>query len=168
MRESFPPSSGSFTTCEACPPPITSGRSSASSLCWSASEGSKYRRPPRSLIEVAICDLNAAFSVSLNRNMKSAGKRARLRFTCSLKRFVVTPYSAARSASITTLWPRTTRICRAINGRAGFDRSCYFGSAGGCSVSSAIATFRHALTRSLTMRSSMFRSPSYSPKFRSS
>jgi hypothetical protein len=40
----------------------------------------------------------SAFSLAVNTNMKSLGKRWRLRFTCSLSRFVVTPYNRARSA----------------------------------------------------------------------
>jgi hypothetical protein len=46
--------------------------------------------------------------------MKSGGKRPRFRFTCSLKRFVGTPYRAARSLSSNTLWPRSIRIDRAM------------------------------------------------------
>jgi hypothetical protein len=42
--------------------------------------------------------------------MKSAGKRSRLRLICSLKRLVGTPYSAAKSASSSTFWPRSSRM----------------------------------------------------------
>ncbi len=42
--------------------------------------------------------------------MKSIGKRSALRRTCSLSRFAVTPYNAARSESSKTRWPRMTLI----------------------------------------------------------
>jgi hypothetical protein len=41
--------------------------------------------------KVANCDLEELLSSAVSWNMKSAGKRLRLRRTCSLKRFVVTP-----------------------------------------------------------------------------
>jgi hypothetical protein len=73
-----------------------------------------YRLPPRPLFEVAICDLKRATSSEVNWNMKSSGKRDRLRLTCSFIRLVVTPYRTARSASSRTLCPRIIRIDRSI------------------------------------------------------
>ena len=49
-------------------------------------------------------------SPGVRRIAKSRGNRRRLRFTCSLRRLVVTPESAARSASRTTRWPRIVRM----------------------------------------------------------
>ena len=47
--------------------------------------------------------------------MKSGGNRPRLRFTCWFKRAVLTPYSAAKSASMSTRWPRTFWIRATIS-----------------------------------------------------
>ena len=49
------------------------------------------RRRPLPLFADAVCDLNPAISRAVNRNIKSAGKRSRFRFTCSFRRLVVTP-----------------------------------------------------------------------------
>jgi hypothetical protein len=56
--------------------------------------------------EVAICDFKRVASARPSRNMKSFGKRSRLRLTASFKRFVLTPYRRARSASSITRTPR--------------------------------------------------------------
>jgi hypothetical protein len=60
--------------------------------------------------EVAFCDLKFSSSFLFKRNMKSAGKRRRLRFTCSFSLFTATPYSCARSSSRITRLPRIMRI----------------------------------------------------------
>ena len=76
---------------------------------------------PRPLFKVAICDLErfgalgpamkmSWISASFNGNMKFAGKRILLRFTCSFNRFVGTPYNSARSRSSITCTPRIVRI----------------------------------------------------------
>ena len=86
----------------------------------------KYRTPPRfevancdlkgvsanapNSFEVANCDLKLSMSSCERRNMNRAGKRATLRLTCSFRRFVVTPYSKARSLSSMTWTPRIVRI----------------------------------------------------------
>jgi hypothetical protein len=49
------------------------------------------RRPPRPGFDVANCDIKAACSVAVRRNMKSSGKRSALRFTASLSRPVLAP-----------------------------------------------------------------------------
>jgi hypothetical protein len=46
--------------------------------------------------------------------MKSAGKRARLRRTCSFKRLVSTPFNSAKSLSSITFSPRRERIALSI------------------------------------------------------
>ena len=46
--------------------------------------------PPEKDEVVANCDLKDSHSASVNWNMKSPGKRSKLRLTCSLKRLVVT------------------------------------------------------------------------------
>ena|SRR5438105_3615796 len=52
---------------------------------------------------VAKCDrFSASTSESGEAEHKSLGNRSALRFTCSLSRLVVTPYSAASSASSST------------------------------------------------------------------
>jgi hypothetical protein len=55
------------------------------------------------LIEVANCDLKDSTSSSVNWNIKSPGNLAIFRRTCSLSRLVLTPYSTARSASLSAL-----------------------------------------------------------------
>ena len=49
-------------------------------------------------------------SSRFNRNIKSSGKRSRLRFTCRLSCPTSTPYSSARSRSSMTCTPRIVRI----------------------------------------------------------
>jgi len=53
--------------------------------------------------------------------MKSAGNLAEFLRTCSLKRFVVTPYSPARSVSSSTLRPPIKKMRRAMFSTGGTD-----------------------------------------------
>jgi len=65
-----------------------------------------FRRPPRPAFDVANCDFKVEASPAVSRNMKSVGNLSWLRFTCSFKRLVDTPYSAAKSQSSMTRCPR--------------------------------------------------------------
>src|SRR4029434_9108000 len=64
--------------------------------------------PPQ--LEVTNCDLKCSASLSVSWNMKSWGNLSALRLTACTKARVSTPYSAARSASNITVWPRMTYI----------------------------------------------------------
>ena len=61
-----------------------------------------------SSFKVANCDLEDSASSRVSWNIKSSGKRSILRFTCSFRRFVSTPYNRAKSRSSITCLPRIT------------------------------------------------------------
>src|ERR1700722_5421354 len=63
----------------------------------------KISRPPLPLFEVTNCDLKTLCSLFVSWNMKSGGKRSRLRFICWLKCLTLTPYSSAKCTSSMTL-----------------------------------------------------------------
>jgi hypothetical protein len=58
--------------------------------CSVKTYGAYLRCWPRPVFKVANCDLKELVSSAVSWNMKSAGKRLRLRRTCSLKRLVLT------------------------------------------------------------------------------
>ena len=59
-------------------------------------------------MDIANCDFQFSNSSLFNWNIKSSGKRSILRFTCSLRRPVSTPYNRAKSRSSITCLPRIT------------------------------------------------------------
>jgi|ERR1700691_302007 hypothetical protein len=70
---------------------------------------------------VANCDRIMFASPAESRNMKVSGNLFRLRLTASLRRFVGTPYNAAKSESSMTFCPRTRWILWSIRaGTPGF------------------------------------------------
>ena len=91
-----------------------------SAPCSVKASGS-LRRPPRPVFDVAIFDIQSAYSAALIWNMKSSGNRSALRRTCSLSRRVSTPYSAASSLSMITFWPRTSWIRREMESASSGD-----------------------------------------------
>ena len=62
------------------------------------------------IFDIAICDFKKSNSSLVNWNMKSLGNRSILRFTCSFRRRVSTPYRKAKSESSITCCPLISRI----------------------------------------------------------
>ncbi len=87
---------------------LLSTEDSIATPCSVNTYGRYLRCFPRSAFKVANCDLKHSSIVSWN--IKLSGNLSLLRTTCSLRRFVSTPYSRAKSLSSMTWTPRNVLI----------------------------------------------------------